>query len=141
MKLNKFLYIACAVAITATSCKKNFLEIQPTDKIAETVVLSDSVVFEAYVVNRYIGARLQDKEGDGTDPGFGRGFEYSMWSSITDESIYNNDDNTWLIQRGLLAPENVGMAGTIWPRSYRSIRECNFAAGTARRDARCVRRA
>lgn len=127
MKLNKFLYIACAVAITATSCKKNFLEIQPTDKIAETVVLSDSVVFEAYVVNRYIGARLQDKEGDGTDPGFGRGFEYSMWSSITDESIYNNDDNTWLIQRGLLAPENVGMAGTIWPRSYRSIRECNFA--------------
>lgn len=126
-KLNNLLYIACAVAITATSCKKNFLEIQPTDKIAETVVLSDSVVFEAYVVNRYIGARLQDKEGDGTDPGFGRGFEYSMWSSITDESIYNNDDNTWLIQRGLLAPENVGMAGTIWPRSYRSIRECNFA--------------
>src|SRR6185312_7491397 len=79
------------------------------------------------VVNRYIGARLQDKEGDGTDPGFGRGFEYSMWSSVTDESIYNNDDNTWTIQRGLLAPENLGMAGTIWPRSYRSIRECNFA--------------
>jgi hypothetical protein len=113
--------------MTATSCKKDFLEIEPTDKIAENVVLSDSVVFEAYVVNRYIGARLQDKEGDGTDPGFGRGFEYSMWSSITDESIYNNDDNTWLIQRGLLAPENLGMAGTLWPRSYRSIRECNFA--------------
>jgi len=90
-------------------------------------VLSDSTVFEAFVVNRYIGARLQDKEGDGTDPGFGRGFEYSMWSSITDESIYNNDDNTWTIQRGLLAPENVGMAGTLWPRSYRSIRECNIA--------------
>ena len=55
------------------SCKKDFLEIQPTDKIAETVVLSDSIVFEAYVVNRYIGARLQDKEGDGTDPGSRRG--------------------------------------------------------------------
>lgn len=127
MKLNTILYTMCVVAMTATSCKKDFLEIEPTDKIAENVVLSDSVVFEAYVVNRYIGARLQDKEGDGTDPGFGRGFEYSMWSSITDESIYNNDDNTWLIQRGLLAPENPGMAGTIWPRSYRSIRECNFA--------------
>ncbi len=116
-----------ALTTLLVSCKKDFLDIQPTDKIAEGVVLTDSVVFEAFVVNRYIGARLQDKEGDGTDPGFGRGFEYSMWSSVTDESIYNNDDNTWLIQRGLLAPENLGMAGTIWPRSYRSIRECNFA--------------
>ncbi|PZR22951.1 MAG: RagB/SusD family nutrient uptake outer membrane protein [Citrobacter freundii] len=129
MKTRYISGIICGAAFTLglASCKKDFLEIQPTDKIAETVVLSDSVVFEAFVVNRYIGARLQDKEGDGTDPGFGRGFEYSMWSSITDESIYNNDDNTWTIQRGLLAPENLGMAGTIWPRSYRSIRECNFA--------------
>ncbi|MFT4024973.1 MAG: RagB/SusD family nutrient uptake outer membrane protein, partial [Flavihumibacter sp.] len=31
------------------------------------------------------------------------------------------------LQRGLLAPENPGMAGTLWPRSYRSIREVNFA--------------
>lgn len=129
MQTSKIINMIGVVTFTTLlfSCKKDFLEIQPTDKIAETVVLTDSVVFEAYVVNRYIGARLQDKEGDGTDPGFGRGFEYSMWSSITDESIYNNDDNTWLIQRGLLAPENLGMAGTIWPRSYRSIRECNFA--------------
>lgn len=119
--------VAAALAVSMVSCKKDFLDIEPTDKIAETVVLSDSVVFEAFVVNRYIGARLQDKEGEGTDPGFGRGFEYSMWSSITDESIYNNDDNTWTIQRGLLAPENLGMAGTLWGRSYRSIRECNFA--------------
>ncbi len=26
-----------------------------------------------------------------------------------------------------LSPENTGIAGTIWGRSYRSIRECNFA--------------
>jgi hypothetical protein len=129
MQIRHIIYTACAATIymSMNACKGDFLEIQPTDKIAEETVLTDSVVFEAYVINRYIGARLQDKEGDGTDPGFGRGFEYSMWSSITDESIYNNDDNTWLIQRGLLAPENVGMAGTIWPRSYRSIRECNVA--------------
>ncbi|MDH7460738.1 RagB/SusD family nutrient uptake outer membrane protein [Chitinophagaceae bacterium 26-R-25] len=118
---------AAVLGTAAISCKKDFLNITPTDKLSEQTVLSDSSVFEAYVINRYIGVRLQDKEGDGTDPGFGRGFEYSMWSSITDESIYNNDDNTWLIQRGLLAPENLGMAGTIWPRSYRSIREINFA--------------
>jgi hypothetical protein len=74
-----------------------------------------------------MGVRLTDKEAEGTPPGFGRGFEYAMWSSVTDESIYNNDDNTWLIQRGQLAPENTGIAGTIWGRSYRSIREINYA--------------
>jgi starch-binding outer membrane protein, SusD/RagB family len=109
------------------SCKKDFLDVQATDRLSEQAVLGDSSLFEDFVTARYIGIRLQDKEGDGTNPGFGRGFEYAMWSSITDESIYNNDDNTWLIQRGLLAPENTGIAGTIWGRSYRSIRECNFA--------------
>ncbi|AXY78001.1 RagB/SusD family nutrient uptake outer membrane protein [Paraflavitalea soli] len=129
---NKYILGVVMLATLLFSCKKDFLEIQPTDRFPEETVITDTSVFEAYVINRYIGARLQDKEGDGTDPGFGRGFEYSMWSSITDESIYNNDDNTWTIQRGLLAPENLGMAGTIWPRSYRSIREVNFALNTLR---------
>ncbi len=110
-----------------TACKKSLLDVQPTDRIATSAIESDTAVFEAYVTNRYIGAKLQDKEGDGSNPGFGRGFEYSMWSSLTDESIYNNDDATWLIQRGQLAPENLGGAGVLWARSYRSIRECNYA--------------
>lgn len=124
-----FRYITyCAVLATAVaSCKKNFLDVQPTDRVSEEAILADSALFEDYVYARYVGIRLQDKEGDGTNPGFGRGFEYAMWSSLTDESMYNNDDNTWLIQEGLLAPENTGIAGTIWGRSYRGIRDCNFA--------------
>jgi hypothetical protein len=109
------------------SCKKEFLDVAATDRIPTTTLETDTAVFEAYVTNGYIGTRLQDKEADGTNPGFGRGFEYSMWSSITDESVYNNDDNTWLVQRGQLAPENLGAMGVIWGRSYRSIRECNYA--------------
>jgi hypothetical protein len=126
---NKFLnhLLIAAGLMSLVSCKKDFLNITPTDRVSEAALLGDSTLFEDFVTNRYIGVRLQDKEGDGTNPGFGRGFEYGMWSSITDESIYNNDDNTWLIQRGLLAPENTGIAGTIWGRSYRSIRECNWA--------------
>jgi hypothetical protein len=115
------------IATAITSCKKNFLDIQPTDRVSEDAILADSLLFEDFVVARYVGTRLQDKEGDGTNPGFGRGFEYAMWSSLTDESMYNNDDNTWLVQKGLLAPENTGIAGTLWGRSYRGIRECNFA--------------
>lgn len=118
--------IICCLVVVLVSCKKNYLDIVPTDRIAEETLLSDSALFQDYVINRYMGARLQDKEAEGTPPGFGRGFEYAMWSSLTDESMYNNDDNTWLIQRGLLAPENTGIAGTIWGRSYRSIRECNY---------------
>jgi starch-binding outer membrane protein, SusD/RagB family len=128
MKKNLFPYLLLITCLSVIiSCKKDFLDIEATDRISEQALLADSSLFENFVTNRYIGVRLQDKEGDGTSPGFGRAFEYAMWSSLTDESIYNNDDNTWLVQRGLLAPENTGIAGTIWARSYRSIRECNWA--------------
>jgi hypothetical protein len=103
------------------------LEVEPTDRISTTAVETDTTIFEAYVLNRYIGPRLQEKESEGSNPGFGRGFEYSMMSSYTDESIYNNDDGSWLIQRGQISPDNLGSTGSFWSRSYRGIRECNYA--------------
>lgn len=129
MKLKYQLSIFLLAAATALlpGCKKDYLDIKPTDRLSDAAILSDSLLFEDYVVNRYLGVRLQDKEADGSPPGFGRGFEYGLWGAITDEAIYNNDDNTWLIQRGQLAPENLGIAGTLWGRSYRSIRDCNYA--------------
>lgn len=119
--------VLAATVLLVSACKENFLDVVPTDRVSDASILSDSILFEAYVTNRYLGTRLTEKEAEGTLPGFGRGFEYAMWSSVTDESIYNNDDNTWLIQRGQLAPENTGIAGTFWGRSYRSIREVNYA--------------
>jgi hypothetical protein len=94
--------MAC-MATVMTACKEDFLDVVPTDRVSDASILSDSVLFEAYITNRYMGTRLTDKEAEGTLPGFGRGFEYAMWSSVTDESIYNNDDNTWLIQRGQIS--------------------------------------
>lgn len=129
MKLSyiKFLMPLLFAGMALSACKKDYLNIEPTDRITTAAIETDTAVFEAYVTNKYIATRLQDKEADGSNPGFGRGMEYSMMSSFTDESIYNNDDNTWLIQRGQLAPENVGSAGIFWARSYRGIRECNYA--------------
>ncbi|GLB49498.1 RagB/SusD family nutrient uptake outer membrane protein [Neptunitalea lumnitzerae] len=128
-KINIFKYISgiFVVGVLLTSCEKDYLDVTPTDRVSDAAILSDSTLFEAYVVNRYLGVRLTNKEGDANQPGFGRTFEYGMWSSLTDESIYNNDDNTWLIQQGQLSPENLGIAGTFWGRSYRSIREINYA--------------
>src|SRR5690606_1177280 len=123
-----FLYASLAGSLAlSTGCDENFLDINATDRVSDASIVSDSTLFEGFVINRYMGIRLTEKEGEGTPPGFGRGFEYALWSSLTDESIYNNDDNTWVIQRGQLAPENLGIAGTLWGRSYRSIRECNYA--------------
>ncbi|AOM79439.1 RagB/SusD family nutrient uptake outer membrane protein [Pedobacter steynii] len=120
-------FILLGGVLALSSCKKDFLDVTATDRIPTNTLESDTAVFEAFVTNAYIGTKLQDKEADGTNPGFGRGFEYSMWSSLTDESIYNNDDATWIIQRGQLAPESLGALGVLWGRSYRGIRECNYA--------------
>ncbi|MBO9729429.1 MAG: RagB/SusD family nutrient uptake outer membrane protein [Chitinophaga sp.] len=128
MKTSHIIYsLGLVAAGLFSSCQKDFLNITPTDRVLPSAVLADSTLFENYIVNRYMSITMQEKEGEGSNPGFGRGFEYALWSSISDESIYNNDDNTWIIQQGQIAPENTGIAGTIWGRSYRSIRECNFA--------------
>ncbi len=118
---------AIGLAGLLAGCNDDFLNVEATDRISDDAIVSDSSLFEDFVINRYMGVRLQDKEAEGTPPGFGRGFEYALWASISDEAIYNNDDNTWVVQRGLLAPENTGIAGTQWSRSYRSIREINYA--------------
>lgn len=126
--INKIkIYSTLLLGVSLVGCDDNFLDIVPTDRISDASILADSTLFEAFVINRYLGVRLGDKEGDGSVPGFGRGFEYALWGSLTDEAIYNNDDNTWVIQQGLMSPENTGIAGTLWGRSYRSIRECNYA--------------
>jgi starch-binding outer membrane protein, SusD/RagB family len=64
----------CSAVLLFTACKKDYLEIQPTDRISTSALSSDSLVYEAYVTNRYIGTQLTNKEGDGTPPGFGSGF-------------------------------------------------------------------
>ncbi|MEI2273015.1 RagB/SusD family nutrient uptake outer membrane protein [Sphingobacterium sp. ML3W] len=110
-----------------SACNKNLLDVTATDRISTEAIETDTAVLEAFIINRYIGEKIISSEADGTNPGFGRGFEYALWSSLSDESMYTNDDNTWLIIRGQLSPENLGAAGSLWARSYRSIRECNYA--------------
>ncbi|MGN8057621.1 RagB/SusD family nutrient uptake outer membrane protein [Pedobacter sp. 22163] len=128
--MKNFKYVigwAMLLMASVTSCKKDFLTLSPTDRATGNSIVSDTTLFEAFVTNRYLGAILQEKEGSYSPPGFGRGFEYAMWSSVSDESIYTNNDGSWVLQQGQLSADNTGMAGTLWARSYRSIRECNYA--------------
>ncbi len=83
---------------------------------------------EAYIINLYTGIRLTEKEPSQGERyiGFGRGFHWAMYASVTDEAVYSNDDQTYLVQRGQLSPSNIGWMSTVWGRSYRSIREANL---------------
>ena len=109
------------------SCKKSFLNVSPTDRLTNTDILTDTSLFEAYVINTYIGEDIGVNEGAGSPPGFGRGFEYAMACSVTDESMYNTDNGSWLIQQGQMAANNTGFLGTLWARSYAGIRAVNYA--------------
>ena len=110
-----------------SACKKNYLNLDPTDRLTNASILTDTSLYEAYVLNTYIGEDIGVNEGAGSPPGFGRGFEYAMASSVTDESMYNTDNGSWLIEQGQMAANNTGFLGTLWARSYAGIRAVNYA--------------
>lgn len=125
MKTKNISLILIAAAFAALgACKKDFLDTTPTSIITDAAVWGDSSLAEAYVTGRYIGV---GGNNDGGKPGFGRAFEDAWMSSVTDESMVVWDNNTWFVQQGALTPDRTGWMSDTWIRSYRSIREINFA--------------
>lgn len=110
------------------ACDSDLLDVEPTT-LTDDAIWQDAGLTEAYITNLYTGIRLTEKEASKDERyiGFGRGFHWAMWASITDEAVYSNDDQTYLVQRGQLSPSNYGWTSTVWGRSYRSIREANLA--------------
>jgi starch-binding outer membrane protein, SusD/RagB family len=124
----KIIYTLFAVSLLLVSCDKDFLDVKPTS-LTDEAIWKDAALAEAAIANLYTGIRLTDKEPSKGERyiGFGRGFHWAMYASITDEAVYSNDDQTYLVQRGQLSPNNFGWTSTVWGRSYRSIREANLA--------------
>ncbi|MBT1697321.1 RagB/SusD family nutrient uptake outer membrane protein [Fulvivirgaceae bacterium PWU4] len=121
------LYILLAAAVTVLSCNDDFLNVTPTS-LTDEAIWKDAGLTEAYIINLYTGIRLTDKEASKDERyiGFGRGFHWAMYASVTDEAVYSNNDQTYLVQRAELSPSNYGWMSTVWGRSYRSIREANL---------------
>jgi starch-binding outer membrane protein, SusD/RagB family len=115
-------------AVLFASCDSDLLNVAPTS-LTDQAVWEDANLTEAYIMNLYTGIRLTEKEPSKDERyiGFGRGFHWAMYASITDEAVYSNDDQTYLVQRGQLSPSNYGWTSTVWGRSYRGIREANLA--------------
>lgn len=109
--MKKLLYI-CTVAfilINATSCKKDFLNVQPQDQLADQAVWSDPVLIKDFVNNIYVG----------------RGSEESFNSYITDECMWGANA---VFVDGTIGPTNIGDWGFDGPTSgvYGKIRNCNI---------------
>ncbi|MGO4913202.1 RagB/SusD family nutrient uptake outer membrane protein [Leeuwenhoekiella sp. W20_SRS_FM14] len=119
-----------SLSLVHLSCDQDLLDVESTS-LTDQAVWADPVLAEAFVRGLYTGVRLADKEpghnGGDTPAGFGRGFHWAMWASVSDEAIYSNDDATYLVQRGQMSPSNYGFMSTTWGRSYRNIREVNLA--------------
>ncbi|MFD2828565.1 RagB/SusD family nutrient uptake outer membrane protein [Leeuwenhoekiella polynyae] len=118
------------LSLVNLSCEKDLLDVESTS-LTDQAVWADSNLAEAFVRGLYTGVRIADKEpghnGGDTPAGFGRGFHWAMWASVSDEAIYSNDDATYLVQRGQMSPSNYGFMSTTWGRSFRNIREVNLA--------------
>ncbi|MEM1408606.1 MAG: RagB/SusD family nutrient uptake outer membrane protein, partial [Bacteroidota bacterium] len=120
------LFILFAIALS--SCDDDFLDTDSTD-LSDDLVWSDPELAETYILNLYTSIRLSDKEPskDEGSAGLTRGFHWAMFSSVTDETVYSNDDETYVIQTGAMTSSNYGFIGTSWGRNYLGIRECNDA--------------
>lgn len=122
------IYVVIAIAGCLISCDKDFLDVTPTT-VTDQALWTDAGLTEAYILNLYTGIRMAEKEAndDERNIGFGRGYHWAMYASVTDEAVYSNDDQTYLVQRGQLSPVLFGWTSTTWGRSYRGIREVNLA--------------
>ncbi len=130
MKNKSIFILGVLITLFLSSCDKDFLDVD-SPNLTDQAVWADPNLADAFIRGLYTSVRLADKEpghnGGDTPAGFGRGFHWAMWNSVSDESIYSNDDATYLVQRGQLSPSNYGFMSTVWGRSFRNIREVNIA--------------
>lgn len=128
--MKKIFIILSLGLILFSACDDQFLEVD-SPNLTDQAVWADPVLAQAFITGLYTSIRIADKEpghnGGDTPAGFGRGFHWALWSSVSDETIYSNDDQTYLVQRGQLSPSNIGFMGTAWGRGFRAIREVNLA--------------
>lgn len=118
MKNVKLFIGAIALSLVfISSCKKNFLNTQPLDKISSEATWADGPLAEAFIFGIY------------SFLGYG-GFEEQALAALTDEAMFTHagrNINTFM--EGSETPSNLGwMSGTYaWDNMYFAIREANVA--------------
>jgi len=120
MKLIDKLLLA-GLAVFATACNDDFLEVDPVDRYSDAAVWSDEALTNAYVSNIYLGQQW--------------GFHTVMLSSLCDESMENWRWNSHEVVassltssfQGILTPNFwiIAFHNISWNNLYKNIRYCN----------------
>lgn len=128
MKNKITLFLLFVIAVGLWSCDDDFLDTPSTD-LTDQDVWSDPQLAELYLLNLYTSVRLHQREPSKNDGSMGltRGHFWAMFSSVSDETVYSNDDDTYVIQQGAMSAGNFGFMSTAWSRNYVGIRDCNDA--------------
>jgi starch-binding outer membrane protein, SusD/RagB family len=117
---NKIIYIIAFLVcplIFFFSCKKDFLELSPLDKISSDAIWKDGPLSTAFVTDIYNGL------GSG-------GFDEQMLCALSDEAVFTHTGRgITTINDGSLSASNLGwVSGTYeWGTMYSRIRGCNVA--------------
>lgn len=114
---SKLFLILLAGALFYVSCKRDFLDTQPLDKISSEATWKDGPLSEAFVFNVY------------SFLGYG-GFEEQALAGLTDEAMFTHSGrNINTFMDGAETPSNVAwMSPTYeWNNMYLAIRQANIA--------------
>ncbi|MBC6997350.1 RagB/SusD family nutrient uptake outer membrane protein [Cytophaga sp. FL35] len=105
------------VAMLPISCKEDFLDTQPLDKISADATWSDPALSEAFVFNVYASLNYG-------------GFEEEGLASLTDEAMFTHSGrNINVINEGTLSPASTGNTVIIpqWNELFSAVRKANIA--------------
>ncbi len=125
-----FLITMAGFFMMITSCKKNLLDITPTDRISDITLFADANLAEAFVNNNY---------RDLTYGFYNTHWQAFMLAGATDEtqSAYESYIGVNIINKGLLDPSAPGASFTgffdgnatprqqTWANNYKYISQCN----------------
>ena len=122
----KKIYILLAAALALVSCKDNFLDKTPLDKLSEDAVFNSDALAESYVNALYTVLPDPYQEGNIgciSDEGY---FRYGGTSTRYIASGYMDPDNVMYMKEGGQAHNTRTTVLNIWNRTYEWIYRMNY---------------
>jgi len=112
---NKNLYLLVLVTFFAMACKKDFMDVNPPDKISADLVWKDPALAQAFVNDIYNGLS-------------NGGFSEQMLASVSDEALFTHPTRGIdLVNNATINPSTLGWVDDTWAykQMYNRIRACN----------------
>lgn len=116
-KFKAILFILASCVVGYFSCKQDFLDTQPLDKISSEATWKDGALSEAFIYNVY------------SYLGYG-GFEEQALAALTDEAMFTHAGrNINTFNEGSESPANLAWFSSTyeWNTMYLAIRQANIA--------------